>query len=95
MKGVRFYEELHDKNRKNEKSQGTVVAVMFETARPDGKFGPAYDAVGALFYNEPNSVVCGTSVCQDYLTQITRRVSEERAREIHPELFRYLEGSVK
>lgn len=95
MKGYRFYEELEHKNRKGERSRGTVVAVLL-----DGNNRPYYfqssgswcsDAIASLF-DEPNSSVCSTSVGMTYLSGCCRRVSEKVAREIHPSLFEYLGG---
>jgi hypothetical protein len=93
MKGVRFYEELHNKNRTAETSQGNIVAVFYETPRvQDGD--TVFDAAGAVYFEE-NSPVCGTSVGQVYLSTSCRRVSEKRAREIHPSLFVWLDGDDK
>lgn len=94
MKGIRFYEELTDKNRKAEASKGNVIAVAYETRwynyTPDGYYDTMFECVSALFF-EPNSVCCGDGVSQRYLTKDTKRISETRAREIHPALFEYLE----
>jgi hypothetical protein len=89
MKGVRFYEELNKKNRKGETSQGNVVAVFYEQSQARGG-DVFYDAGGAVHFHA-NSAAAGTSVSQEYLTKSTRRVSEERAREIHPALFTWLD----
>jgi hypothetical protein len=89
MKGVRFYEELTNKNRAAEKSQGNVVAVFYEQSQAHGG-GVFYDASGAVYFH-PNSACAGTSVSQEYLMKSTRRVSEERAREVHPALFTWLD----
>lgn len=94
MKGIRFYEELRNKNRKNEESKGTVIAVFYESRWVDYRPGLAqvlFDTIGSLF-DEPNSVVCGSVASSSYLSEDCRFISEEKAREIHPELFRYLEA---
>jgi hypothetical protein len=95
MQGVRFYEELTDKGRRYEASQGNVLAVAIdERGGFYGFFGSGavycVECVGALF-DWPNSQVCGTSVARDYLRLDARRVSEARAREVHPALFEYLD----
>jgi len=95
MKGYRFYEELENKNRKGEKSKGTVIALaLFNNGAPDWRPSmTSYhaDCVSAVF-DEPNSPVCWGAVCVDYLRKRARRVSEVKAREIHPALFEYLDG---
>ena len=94
MKGYRFYEELENKNRKGEISKGTVLAVF---VYPTGRgYNPQWvnnsaECISAL-YDEENSPVCGLSVGWEYLRKKTRKISEERAREIHPALFAYLEN---
>ena len=106
MLGINFYlnypnkTEKHKGTRKNPGNHsGNVVAVFTKHER--GKWtnfpdwisygsGPIAGAVGALFY-EPNSVVCSTSVGLSYLDDRCKRISEKMAREIHPELFRYLD----
>ena len=106
MKGYRFYEELENKNRKAENSKGTVVALLIEPdgrgwkplylprlVRTKDRRGWSYAAecVSSVFA-EPNSPVASGSVSMEYLSKDCRRISEARAREIHPELFKYLEG---
>lgn len=95
MKGIRFYEELEHKNRKAEKSKGTVVAVFYENGSFQTQVAPnkwewAYEALAGL-YDEPNSIVCSSSVPWIYLRTQCRRISEARAREIHPLLFERLD----
>jgi len=94
MKGYRFYEELYDKNCKGEKSQGNVIAVFLEQ---DGKgWNPKFyrsgcvnsvvDCLSATFFH-PNSDVSVGAVSRYYLSASCRRISEEKARAIHPALF--------
>lgn len=95
MKGYRFYEELYDKGRKSEEPRGTVVAVMLdEDNRPivyyPTRGGVNYSAVVGV-YDEPDSDVCTSGVDIEYVQYNCRRVSEKRARKIHPELFKYLD----
>ena len=49
-----------------------------------------YEAVAGLF-DQPNSPVAGTGVAIDYLRGRCKRVSEAKARMIHPALFRRLD----
>lgn len=94
MKGVRFYEELENKNRKDETSQGNVIAIFTDTGRVDAReWGVfyAYDCLSATFFH-PNSDVSSGSVSTDYLAEKCRRISEARARAIHPRLFERLDA---
>jgi hypothetical protein len=89
MKGIRFYKELKNKNRKSEESLGTVVAVFYESHWiSNGKI--LFDAIGGVF-SQANSPVTSIGVAQLYLTENCRRISEKRAREVHPALFEYLD----
>ena len=104
MKGYRFYEELENKGRKGEKSLGNVVAALLQPrgrgwdfisipgSVPGVKYGRTWkvECVSALFA-EPNSPVCGSQVTTEYPWERCRRVSESRAREVHPKLFEYLD----
>lgn len=95
MKGYRFYEELENKNRKDEKSDGNVFALFLDpdTNRPltywNGK-EYMYEGMGAVFFHS-NSAVCITGASPEYLRENCRRISEEKAREIHPRLFQRLD----
>jgi hypothetical protein len=46
----------------------------------------------AAVLSEPNSCVAGTMVSRDVLTKNYRRVTEKRAREIHPAMFAWLDS---
>lgn len=104
MKGFRFYEELEHKNRKAEKSKGRVIALalqedgrgwspIFLPGMKKTEHGWTYIAECiASLYDEPNGPVCGSQVSIDYLWGKCRRISEDRARSIHPKMFQYLEG---
>jgi hypothetical protein len=83
MKGVRFYEEL---------GKGTVVALYTDTGRLRST-GPmssvreyTYDAVVGV-HDIPNSPVASGSVGAYHLGHRCKRVSEARARQVHPALF--------
>lgn len=94
MKGWRFYKEF--KTNKRKVPTGNVVAVNTTVgmwAVPP--FGPnaqyRYECVSALF-NEHNSPVCSGAVSVGHIEKRCKRISEAKARKIHPKLFEYLEG---
>jgi len=85
VNGVRFYEEFQSHSKKH--TQGNCIAVLYS----NGTFlSGNYDAIGAVYFM-PNSPVASTSVGMDYLRLNCKRVSETHAREVHPELFAYLD----
>jgi hypothetical protein len=49
-----------------------------------------YEAIAGLF-DRPNSPVAGTGVARDHLHQKCKRISEAKARTIHPALFERLD----
>ncbi len=91
MKGFRFFEELNDKNRVKETSQGNVIAVLL---KPSGRgWAPIYipgtgtvECLSAVFFH-PDSAVNLGAVSRSYLRDNCRRISEEKARKIHTRLF--------
>ena len=94
MKGYRFYEELENKGRKAEQSKGTIVAVLWENYQVEldgyNEYYAQYDAVAGIL-DEPNSEAGSVVVPDRWLRENCKRVSERRAREIHPQLFAYLD----
>jgi hypothetical protein len=88
MNGIRFYLEFKDPSKRQ--SSGNVVAVLGLNGRYWSSGKPCCEAIAALF-EEPNSPVAGTGVGLDYLRRKCKRISEARARAIHPELFRRLD----
>ena len=88
LNGIRFYEEFEDKSKRT--SGGTVVAalVLNGTYRSSGKV--CWEALAGLF-DQPNSPVAGTGVALDYLRQKCKRISQIKARAIHPALFERLD----
>ena len=91
MKGIRFYEEL-----KGRDSTSNVIASLhgngiFYSSSGNPKMSiPCYEAIASLF-ETPNSPVASTSVAVEYLQEYCKRVSEKKARELHPELFKRLD----
>jgi len=90
MKGIRFYLEYNSiKDKRQNNHNGNVLAVFYDLYRfMHG--GIVYDCIGALT-NNPNSSVCSTSASDDYISDNCKRISEEKARVIHPALFQYLD----
>lgn len=85
MRDVTFYQEFENKSKT--KPSGNVLAVSRNGERcPDGSF----EAVGALF-DHVNSAVATTSVALSYLREKCKRISEVKARAIHPRLFDFLD----
>lgn len=89
MKGYRFYEEFT--NTRKHTSQGNVIARELGTEDYYLRIGQPglFGAVAAIF-NYSNSPATFTTVHFRHLHKC-KRISEERAREIHPNLFTYLE----
>ena len=88
MNGVRFYLEFSDSSKRQ--SGGTVVAALVINGSYWSSGKLCYEAIAALF-DRPNSPVAGTGVALDYLRQNCKRISEARARIIHPALFERLD----
>lgn len=96
MKDWKFYEELSKKDRTKghpgDVSKGTVLAVSTRPVRHDPvQHEWFYDGVGSIFAGDhPNGPVASTEVAWGYIEKHCRRITEKRAREIHPRLFAYL-----
>jgi hypothetical protein len=87
MKGYRFYLEYAKPSYKKKatvknpgKHQGNVFALQIGS---NGGMG------AVMFY--PNSPVTSTTIESGYLRNNCKRISEKLAREIHPNLFYYLD----
>jgi hypothetical protein len=96
MKGIRFYLEYPNQTEKNKATReslgnhsGNVIAVL-EGTEFITRFGPVIECLSAVFYQE-NSPVAAGAVSLDILAERTKRISEDQAREIHPELFKRLD----
>lgn len=93
MKGYRFYEEFDSSYKKRKRQgNGNVLALdIDEYGRP--YYGGRGDmSCTAAVYSHPNSAVAGCQVSRDCLRLKHRRVTEARAREIHPRLFAWLDS---
>ena len=88
MVGVRFYLEYGSKNHKKaNKDTGNIIAVAVDTLNQ----GMYYSAISAL-YNHPNSQVASTNIHYNFIRKQTKRISEAKARVIHPNLFAYIDA---
>ena len=86
MKGFRFYCARDGRQE--------CVAVYTEVdpqIDPNAAGGVVVEGLAGVFARE-NSPVAWTGISAEYLRRKYRRVSEQRAREIHPALFRYLDA---
>lgn len=97
MQGIRFYLEYNNKTEKNKSTRknpgnhtGNVIAVMYENGYFISNQEAHQDAIGALNFTS-DSPVCSTTVGDSYLTSVCKRISENQARSIHPNLFHYLD----
>ena len=88
MRGIRFYEEFTNK-RKGE-SAGNVFAADVDIPVYFSGGNAVREGLGSIFAH-PNSDVCVTSASLDFLRDKCKRISEARAREIHPALFERLD----
>jgi hypothetical protein len=96
MKGYRFYLEYPYKAKhvRDAKHEGNVLALLLdENNQPMVHLcagGYCFDCVHAMFAY-PNSDVCSGSCDAEYLREYGKRISEAKAREIHPALFAVLD----
>jgi hypothetical protein len=84
MNGIRFYLEFKDTAKRQ--SGGTVIAALVANGTYWSSGTVCYEALAALF-DQPNAPVAGTGVALDYLRRKCKRISEGKARIIHPALF--------
>jgi len=90
MEGIRFYEDYQtarDKNKKNPESRNGLL-VMTSLQRADGSF----DAIASVFERGGDGPYTSTAVDYGYLSKCCRRISEDEARELFPELMTWVEG---
>lgn len=90
MSGICFYQEFSDGSKRG--SSGTSIAALVCNGIYWSSGKVCYEAIAGLF-DRPNSPVAGTGVASDYLYQKCKRVSEAKARIIHPALFERLDPS--
>ena len=87
MRGIRFYQEFANKSKT--RPTGNVTAIFLDS-RLVGRNQVTYSAVSGV-YEHSDSAVASTIVSEDYLREKCKKVSEEKARRIHPALFEYME----
>lgn len=91
MRGYRFFEEYRDEQRRD--SVGSVIAIDVGNGPFVQEGGVCYRAVCA---NQDDPVRKGpvhmVLFNAEYLGSHCRRISEHKARELHPEIFTFLES---
>ncbi|MCK5015379.1 MAG: hypothetical protein KAS66_16350 [Candidatus Omnitrophica bacterium] len=95
MKYIRFYQEFSDEKTKKVPT-GNVIAVETDLRGFPNYFNYGGGKVNApcvsAIFEEPNSECIGDDVSKQYLQENTKRISEAKARKIHPNLFKYLDS---
>jgi len=102
MKGYRFYLE-YDSTYKKRKGQhsGNVFAVALRAdghfllhldSRPSGDCW-AVEGLSATFFHPNSDVSWGSADLEWYIQKRCKRISEAKAREIHPALFERLDNA--
>lgn len=87
MKGMRFYLEYATKaDKRKGKHLGRVFAAFVDVKRFDG----CYEGLGSIF-EQANSPVAITAAHWRVMNDRFKRIREEEAREIHPNLFKVLD----
>lgn len=98
MKGYRFYEVYASKKAKRKReSQGECLALCVDEEwyfTFNGQRNVAVKGAVSAVYDGPDSPVGYGAVGREFLRERCRRVSEKRAREIHPRLVEYLREEV-
>lgn len=91
MRGYRFFEEFNDEGRQN--SSGNVIALDMHGEAFVQEGGVCYRALCAFpDTGEPNRPVLERLFNAEYLGVRCRHISEDRARQIHPRLFKVLDA---
>jgi len=101
MKHVRFYQDGNDNcemhgGKKTFPYGFNGLAILGESL-PRGGFraykllSGSYEALASIYAYPGDGPYCSTGVSHDYLRKQCRRISEKKARELFPELFRRLE----
>jgi hypothetical protein len=92
MQGYRFFEEYTDDRRAQ--SAGNVIAIHIDGDSFVQEGGICYGALCADDESTPvrNAPILARLFNAEYLGTHCRRISEARARVIHPKLFEYLDS---
>jgi hypothetical protein len=97
MKDIRFYQEFENKSKT--RPTGNVVAIeVGNTGNGFTSYGAyirngqvLFEALSAIFDYADSAVAYG-AVAQDYLRERCKKISEAKARAIHPALFERLDA---
>ncbi|MCK4668143.1 hypothetical protein KAU33_15430 [Candidatus Dependentiae bacterium] len=96
MKNIRFYQEFSDEKKRTVPT-GNVIGVSTDNRGMPSYFisgsGKAEVECASAIFSEPNSECIGEAVSREYLQENTKRISEAKARKIHPNLFKYLDSN--
>ena len=93
MKGVRFYQEFD--NKAKTVPTGNVIALFYESWLPgNAEQGRLTESLSATFYHANSDVSFG-GVADSHLRKKCKRVSEAKARIVHPRLFERMEEGEK
>lgn len=93
MQGYRFYlEHASRKDKRKNNHNGNVIALDIENGYwIDSRKQCMRECVSAVYFY-PNSPVCGSNCSMEYIQDNCKRISESKARDIHPLLFSYLDN---
>lgn len=98
MEGIRFYLEFPSSTAKKRSGKtnighsGNVYAAYIDNTFLNVRGVCMVEGLGGL-WDEPNSVVAGTSAAHDeFLRHQCKRIPERLARQIHPRLFERLDA---
>lgn len=87
MKGYRFYSDFRNTvDKRKNVHRGSVIALLLGTNGRPLWSGSIADCIAGV-YDWPDSGVATTGVSGDYLRTRCKRITEAKAREIHPALF--------
>lgn len=91
MKGYMFYEEFDSSYKKRiRRGSGNVLALDIDARGLPFDNGHGLECTAAV-YSHANSPVAGATISRTVLTKNYLRITEVRAREIHPVMFEFLD----
>lgn len=93
MNGIRFYAEFPEGvSKRRPVAEATNVVALFAGSYTIRDGEAILEGLGSL-YDRPNSPVASTGISAGFLRSKCKRISEAKAREIHPALFARLDES--